>query len=318
MESKDGLQHEIVADIKRVASEIGRTPGRDAYRTEGKFSDRQVRCAFGGYAVALKAAGFEPAQEKKPKLKPADIFGRDLKSELAANRRPAISAKRTGFKRTVVVGDLHFPFTCLDTLTAFYQFLDENRPERIVQVGDLFDAFAHSKFPASKNIYTPLQEITLAVEMASAFWKKVREICPGIECHGILGNHDVRPLKRILECYPEGEIFFSIDKYYQFPGVTMHMNPRDPLDLDGVLFQHGHYSRLGDHRDYNLQSTVTGHSHSGGVVFRQVRGEILFEMNAGYMGDPTSKALAYTPTRIVKWTKGWGWIDQWGARFIPA
>jgi hypothetical protein len=119
-----------------------------------------------------------------------------------------------------------------------------------------------------------------------------------------------------LECYPEGELFFSIDKYYKFDGVQMHMDARTPLELDGVLFTHGHYSRLGDHRDYNLQSTVCGHSHLGGVTLRQIRGQVLFEMNAGYMGDPDSKALAYTPTKIVKWTKGWGWIDQWGARFI--
>lgn len=55
----------------------------------------------------------------------------------------------------------------------------------------------------------------------------------------------------------------------------------------------------------------------GGVVFRKIRGQTLWELNAGYMADPHAKGLTYTPQRITHWTEGLGWTDEYGPRFIP-
>ena len=71
-------------------------------------------------------------------------------------------------------------------------------------------------------------------------------------------------------------------------------------------------------REHNLKNTVVGHSHLGGVVYRNTFNGIIWELNAGFCGDTESKALSYTPQRLTKWTKGFGFIDALGPRFIPA
>lgn len=316
--------HELIADLKRVAAALGHAPSRREYEQHGGvFAERQFRNHFKGFSPAIIAAGLQGAvvKEKPRKITAEDVFGRDINEHLTEYFKAAYpvtqAPRRQALTSTAVVGDLHFPFTNLNTLTAFYHFISTHRPARIVQMGDLYDMFAHSKFPGSMNIYTPKQEMDLAQSMARDFWKKCQEIVPGVECHLIMGNHDVRPLKRILESYPAGEMFFNIRPWFEFEGVKTLHDSREELILDGVAYHHGFRGKLGDHRDHNLMNSVVGHTHRGGVVNRQIRGEVLWELNAGYMGDPLSKALSYTPSKISHWTQGWGWVDEWGARFIP-
>jgi hypothetical protein len=123
-------------------------------------------------------------------------------------------------------------------------------------------------------------------------------------------------MKRIIEAYPEAELFMDFEKWFKFDGVTTHSDIRQELIINGICFIHGYRSKLGDHRDFNKMSTVVGHSHLGGVNFKNYGSEILFELNAGYIGDPESKALSYTSQKIVNWTHGLGVIDSFGARFI--
>lgn len=317
-------QHELIQDLKRLAIDLGRAPTRSEYRLGGRFTCDRLEKVFGGYAAALIAAGLQSVRvgEKRERVNMAELLGKDIRSHLDAHRAPAPGpvAGHGPAKRTAIAGDMHFPFTCMATVEEFYRFVSETKPERCVQVGDLYDMLAHSKFPISRNHYGPDEEIDLAVSMAKEFWATVQRLSPGIECVQILGNHDVRPMKRILECYPPAERAMrrELESYYQFDGVTVNLDYRQEVVLDGVVYHHGYRSGLGAHRDYNLSNSVVGHTHLGGVTYRQIRGQILWELNAGYMGDPQSKALSYTPQKIVQWTQGWGFIDAWGPRFIPA
>ena len=85
-----------------------------------------------------------------------------------------------------------------------------------------------------------------------------------------------------------------------------------------VAVIHGYKSQIGQHRDALMYNVVAGHLHRGGVAFRSIRGRTLWELNCGLAGDPESKGLSYTPSRITDWTLGWGFLDLYGPRFIPA
>jgi hypothetical protein len=103
-----------------------------------------------------------------------------------------------------------------------------------------------------------------------------------------------------------------------FEGVKTLHDPREELKLPGnVDVIHGYLGRLGDHRNYTLTNVVHGHTHTGGVVFRQVAGRVLWELDCGLAGDMESKALSYTPQKSTKHTLGWGFLDEYGPRFIP-
>jgi hypothetical protein len=165
---------------------------------------------------------------------------------------------------------------------------------------------------------TPSQEIQEGRLMAEEMWKSIQRRLPNAKCYQILGNHDLRPLKRVTEKFPEIASLIDMSHLWNFPGVITHHDTRTPLIIEGIDFTHGHRSKLGDHAKYTIRSTVCGHTHRGGVDFIPLSdGKIIFELNAGYLADPEHEALKYTPNKLSKWTHGVGWIDEYGPRFIP-
>lgn len=310
-------KHEMICDLKRIAVDLGHVPSRRDFRLKTIYPKFWVESVFGGWTPFLHAAGMTPERETKERKK--SIFHRDVETVLEEHH----AKKANGgvsfepFKDMLIIGDTHFPWVDVNALSAVYQVASDLRPKIIVQVGDLYDFFAHSSFPRTHNEYTPEQEITIGFQMASDMWRKLREICPGAECYQIHGNHTTRPIKRLLSVYPEGEIFFSIDRFFDFAGVTMIKDPREELVIQGISIIHGHLGKLGDHRDYLLKNVICGHSHVGGVSFRNIGGKTLYEANAGFIGDQFAKALSYTPVRATKWTLGCLFVNRFGPMFIP-
>lgn len=218
----------------------------------------------------------------------------------------------------LVVGDCHFPFTTKKSLTRILSLAQKIKPDVIVQVGDLYDHYAHAKFPRSHNVMTPRQEIEKAREMAENMWSKLQSASPKSSCYQLLGNHDIRPYKRILERYPEVEKLMGFQDFYRFDGVDTVFDPRTELVIDDVLYIHGYLSGLGKHAIYNLRSVVCGHSHLGGVYYQRLSNDrVIFELNAGFIADIKSTPLSYTAQRYTKWTQGCGIIDEHGPRFCP-
>lgn len=305
--------HEIVAELKRLAAELGRPPKRDELDGLSRFSRQSIVSVFGTYTEALKAAGLDrktQRDQKRQQIK--QLFAADIQAELSKPIPQPVTASNSGIRRIMVLGDTHFPFHCDGTISAFYQRVDAFKPQVVVQIGDLLDMLSHSKFPRSLNQYNPRQEMELGRQCAEQFWSTVRSIVPSAKCYQITGNHDHRPIKRVIESYPEAEdlVAPSLRNLYTFDGVETIFDIRQELIIDGIVFIHGYMSQLGQHRDFNLANVVVGHSHQAGVVYRNTPRGILFEANAGYSGDPTSKALGYTPQRITRWTKSFLEIEK--------
>lgn len=225
--------------------------------------------------------------------------------------------------RIIILGDTHFPFHSKLALKQVYNILrqfslDKKIKHTVIQIGDLYDLFSFGKYPRSLDHITPKQEVTSARAEAEAFWQKIKNILPNAECYQMLGNHDSRKSKRVLECLPEIYHLASSKELWRFQGVHTMDSERDELIIDNICYQHGFRTKLGDHAKHNLISTVCGHSHVGGVIFFRYKEKILFELNAGFLADDTSFALSYTQQRrLSKWTLGLGIIDHLGPRFSP-
>jgi predicted phosphodiesterase len=218
----------------------------------------------------------------------------------------------------LIAGDIHFPWANLATLERFHAFNREHRPAYVVQVGDLMDMYSYSKFPRSQNIYTPKEEERLARDGAESFFSRIRKDNPECKVYNLRGNHEQRMVKRTLESAPQMEHFVEkyLDDLMTFEGVEQVSDPRDILKISGVGFHDGYLGKLGDHRDAALMNMVVGHTHRGGVSYRRIRESVLWELNAGFMGDPESKALSYTSSKIQNYTLGFGYVDKYGPRFI--
>lgn len=222
------------------------------------------------------------------------------------------------WKRTFIFGDIHFPFQHKVALAVAMHYCKHWQPDTIIQVGDLRDWYSASRFSRKVNLFTPKEEDKQATYYSDLFWETLNKWHPKSEKYQLLGNHCIRPIKRIGEVAPEFEDDFIplVHERYTFDGVKTIYDSREELDIDGVRFIHGYLSKLGDHARFNQMPVVCGHSHQGGVVYIPQKDKISFELNAGYLADPSHPALSYTmQKKATRWTLGFATIDADGPRF---
>jgi predicted phosphodiesterase len=309
--------HELVAALKSVALELGRSPSRAEFERAVHGGHRKLR-AVGGFAVVQQAAGLNPyVTRNHPKIT-NQIFERDIHAHLAEHKPKELMPK-TPWPKIAVLGDMHEPFSHAKLKADFIQFCRDQQPDWIVQVGDAVDFYSHSKFPRSHNIFTPKQEEQLARENLDKFWAELALAAPNAKRVMLVGNHGIRPIKRVLEAVPTIEHWAEkyLADYLSFKDVHTVMDTREEYLITDIAFIHGYKSVLGAHRDHLLSNVVCGHTHTGGASFRSFRGRTFWELNAGLAADIEAPGLTYTATRTTGWTLGWAWIDQYGPRFIP-
>lgn len=316
------LQHELIQKLLKLADEIGRTPSKVEYLAEG-HSEFTMRKAFGTYTEFIKAAGLEPIGTSKKKIDNT-VFNVDIEKHLSEYTKKEIATPskiQEPFKKCLFIPDFHAPWGDLKVIEAACKFAEIHKPDYIVQLGDLYDFISHSRFPTSKNIYTPREEQKAGRAQSEEMWKMLISASAKSKKYQLWGNHSERPLKRILETYPEAEDWVRqmVTELMTFKGVETVDDSRTELILPGnVMAIHGYLSRPGSHRDYNLGfNVVHGHLHTAHVMFKKIQGRVLFEMNCGIAADIHSKAFTYTPQKSTAWASGFGWLDENGPRFVP-
>lgn len=309
---------ELVQALRDMAINLGRVPKRDEFASQIKNGRHFITLHFGSYATLLQASGLK--EETQSRKIDGSIFQKSIVDHLKNHYENLSPSQILEWPTFASISDIHWPYENQRVIDRFFDYVKEFKPEWVIINGDAWDMYSHSKFPRSHNEFTPREEQRLAREKNEAFWKKIQEISPKSKCYQLLGNHDIRPMKRVLEAYPEAEDWITekLKELFTFEGVTTYHDAREELELpNDILVFHGYKSKLGAHRDYTLMSTVNGHTHKGGSVFRKIRGRILFELNSGFAGDHSAKGLTYTPQRITDQTEGFAACDKWGPRFIP-
>lgn len=311
-------KHDLISSVKAMALDLGRSPTLMEFAPTVKGAHYQIKKQFGKFAALLQAAGLETYDDRR-KIDNS-VFERDLVKHLA-NYKPRPFEEPRDRPTLAIISDIHWPFCSQRVINKFLEYVAEFKPDYVILNGDAWDMYSHSKFPRSYNVFTPREEQRLAREANVQFWKDVKERSPNSKCYQLMGNHDIRPLKRVLEEYPEAEDWITekLKELFTFEGVTTIHDPREELQVDDDTFVfHGHRGKLGDHRDYTLMNCHVGHTHHGGCVYRMVRGKVIYECNSGFAGDMESKGLSYTHQKATTQTPGFGARDKWGSRFIPA
>jgi len=216
-----------------------------------------------------------------------------------------------------VFGDIHFPFHHKKALKWALGELKKEKPDVVIQIGDLLDQYVFSRFTRSPSFITPQEEMTRGLKEAKKFWGDVRGRVHNAKLFQVLGNHDMRLRKRIMETLPELESVFSAQSLYKFDSVHTLRDDRTELTINDITIIHGHLSKLGDHQKKFGSKVIVGHSHTGGVVYSKHKKGIIWELNAGYLADEAQLPLNYGPTRMKEWTLGYGLVDSKGPRFVP-
>lgn len=220
-----------------------------------------------------------------------------------------------------ILGDLHAPYHHPAALEQALKAIVIAQPTHIVQLGDLYDFYAFSRYPKSVNKDTPKLEVTKGREVTTRMWARISHAAPRSKRYQLLGNHDVRMRRRISERLPEVEGLLLDQALFEFPGVETMCSDRDALELtingEPLVVHHGFLGKLGDHISHFGRSVITGHSHRPGVVFfRDVR-RTLWELNAGYLGDERQHVFKYGATNVTRWARAYGLVDSLGPRVVP-
>lgn len=313
---------EIVRIAKQLYLDLGRTPLSLELVNAG--ITRHTLTKIGGYQRILDLAGLPSlgkaemmAARKAPIKITKEIYTRDIDSHLD-DFKPKYEPTLPKYPKILCVGDIHFPYVHKQALEEVYAFAEIHKPDYIIQMGDSVDFYSHSKFPRSHNEFTPKQEEQMARDMLTEFWSKLHNISPDAKKYQILGNHCARPLKRVIEELPTIEHWVTgyFESYFTFDNVTTIFDHRDELIIEDIVFTHGFLGKEGTHRDYYLRNTVIGHLHKGWVQYRRFHNKVCWELCAGFLGDPMAKGLTYTPSKAANYQLGFGYIDQYGPRFI--
>ena len=213
--------------------------------------------------------------------------------------------------KVFIISDTHFPFHSKKAYKKILQHIKRERPDAVVQIGDLLDQYVFSKYSRSLGV-TAQDDIWRGLELADQMWKDIHKLVPRAKLYQLLGNHDMRMAKRIAEKIPELETIVKYSSLYKFDHVTTLKSDRDFLVLQGVVYCHGWLGRSLDHAKHFNRPTVHGHRHRPTI---EVEGK-LWSMDVGLSADVKSLPLSYTPSTVTKWRMACGIVEDGNPRLI--
>lgn len=229
-----------------------------------------------------------------------------------------VTIKHKGETRILVIPDQHFPFVNKKALKRLIETAKELKPTHIVNVGDTYDMYSFSRFARSLNVLMPKDELRKGRAMAAQMWKDLQKAAPGAKCFQVLGNHEDRIFKRIMDAAPEYESILAqpIAKLLSFPGVRTLKSSKSELEINDIIFVHGWATTDKYHVRYFGQNVVHGHTHRASAQYLAHKGKAIFELDCGFIADLNALPLEYRETKTSQWITGFGYIDKFGPRFI--
>lgn len=220
-------------------------------------------------------------------------------------------------KTVLAIPDMHLPWTDWKSVEKIYSIIEETKPHLVIQLGDLYDFFAYSKYARSLDVCTPKEEVSEARQGAENLWKTIGKLLPRTGRRiQLLGNHDQRLAKRAAERFPEIITVLRQQSLWEFPGVESFSDAADFFEFQDVIYTHGYLTQLGAHCKHFLQSVVHGHSHRRGIIFFNTRKGTIFEVDSGHVADETAVPLQYGSVKHNHWGKGCTVVDKYGPKVI--
>ena len=225
-------------------------------------------------------------------------------------------------RTTIVLGDMHFPFEDVQAVLLAYNIVREVQPGRVVQVGDLVDGYALSRFPKDPERVAPT--LKQETDRARYFVEAITAECR--EAWWCGGNHDVRLDRYIAErapmlaeTHPSLHALLGIDEKRYVPyqkaltfGKVSYLHD---LGRSGVNAARETLAAFGG-------SVCFGHTHRAGIVYDgDTQGTRRFALNVGWLGNPDEARYLHEAGK-KGWMHGIGVVRQdrrglaW-ANFVP-
>ena len=234
-----------------------------------------------------------------------------LQKKLDEKRRDDIKAN-TNHSQIFVLSDIHIPFQDDDTLANVFDCIIDSQPQYIVLLGDILDCYSISRFCKRPDRIRNLQhEIDVFYKLMRGLKKQI----PNTEIHYVLGNHENRLEKLVLENPGlfglkalEPQKLFRLDEL----GIFYH---KTKVKLNNFIYYHGDavrkdasYSAKAEYMDHKMQDGVSGHTHRLGSYYTTYEQEpsgwfengCLCKIEPDYLNDPDK----------ANWQQGFTIVDS--------
>lgn len=207
--------------------------------------------------------------------------------------------------KILVLGDLHFPWHEHRCLEACYEFSKKYKPDLVIQVGDIIDGKAWSRYPKDPDDLSPELEWQQVVTSMAQLNKMFPQLVI------LQGNHCLRIMTRASEaglCQP---LIRTLNQVFDYKGWKWHVQPK-PYVADGITFIHG--DELPGNAWQKAQKIgkplVQGHDHLGYLQYVNTFDHQIFGMSVGCMIDAKSIAARYAARNLMRCWLGWGTITH--------
>lgn len=171
---------------------------------------------------------------------------------------------------TLFIPDSHFPFQDEKAWSTMLEFARYLKPQRVIFLGDHFDAMQISKFDNNPNRLLSLQQ---DIDDGVRALEKVRKIVKDAKIYFVEGNHE-RRLVKFLWKHPEiaGLRSLAPEKLFGFEDLGIEFYPEEKvLEIGGFIVTHG--TRISKHSGWSARlefekwgcNGISGHSHRQGT-----------------------------------------------------
>jgi metallophosphoesterase superfamily enzyme len=187
-------------------------------------------------------------------------------------------------ENTLVIGDLHEPFTLDGYLEFCYKTSRTYSCTRIVFAGDVVDNHYTSYHEADPDGHSAGEELDKAVNRIQAWYQAFPDATV------ILGNHDLLPNRKAFSGGISSRWVKSVGEVLKTPNWRY----KEELEADGILYVHGTGQKARNRMKVNMMSVVQGHYHSESYIDNSVGiNHQIFCMQVGCGIDRKKYAFAY-------------------------
>lgn len=208
-------------------------------------------------------------------------------------------------ERTVLIPDLHEPFSEKAAVNSVLEFCRYWRPHRVILIGDVVDFGPLSRYVDDPRVEVDLQR---QLDAAGDFLDRLRAAV-GKSCDIVYieGNHEFRMTKSLLVNAPkllwlksQGEDVLSVPFLLNLKRRGITWIPEGmKVDLHGYLVEHGDcvssYSGFTAKKmvEKRRRSVIHGHTHRLGSYWHTGYGESVRGIEIGCLVDKKSAAASY-------------------------
>jgi predicted phosphodiesterase len=216
---------------------------------------------------------------------------------------------------TIIIPDVHIPHEDKRAISNLLDMIQREQPVRVVQVGDLLDLSAPSRWSkgrAEEYICSVRKEVDGGIK----FWEQLRQAAPHAELVFVHGNHDDR-LRSYCATYAPAllDILPSLPELMKLDSFGVKYPKPQPYRIEpGVSCIHGKLlatsAGLSARKEMLRHGTsiVQGHTHRLGVIYETTDRQ-RFALEAGWLGDIRRAGTYLDFPGVANWQSGFGFLS---------